>query len=544
MKKIKLLLLALSALVLMPTTLSAQEAASCGSGVFVISAYYSPVPGQARYATGSYEADIRLNGGGVTTASGTKVDSVSSPFVAAPPCMPFGTQLEIENLGSHTVLDRGGAIKGNRLDIWMGYGDVGLANALTWGKRSVYVSVNGATGNNSTFSFNIGKKSLKTYQVNTSQDPFVFLRELGFGDEGEDVARLQQILKDLHYYKFAVTGVYDTNTKLSVEQFNKDNGVLESSALAQTGRFGSRSSSQLREAIVQNREKYMNGMPSRNLGRGSKGEDVKRLQEFLYGLGLLSNVTGVYDADTVKAVIAFQVSEKIILNAQDQGAGYFGPSTQIAFDKVALSLENAITTKTEDVPFNDVLLTSISVAEMLTDSLQEGSASEQVRLLQQTLRDLNFLNIEPSGYFGPITAHAVFKFQQKIGLVKTKADDSAGFVGPATRNALNKYINSKASLAGSIKSSVDVNEIELTSDSSEFEFSTDMKIGTTHPEVSVLQKFLKDKGYFKGHLFTDYFGPMTSSALVLYKIDNKLDEVENSGFVFDLVTRSFINSQL
>lgn len=31
---------------------------------FVVTAYYSPLPDQARYLRGSYEADIRLNGNG------------------------------------------------------------------------------------------------------------------------------------------------------------------------------------------------------------------------------------------------------------------------------------------------------------------------------------------------------------------------------------------------------------------------------------------------------------------------------------------------
>ena len=89
-----------------------KASSDCSTGQYVISAYYSPVPGQSRYATGTYEGDIRLNGGGVTTASGTKVATAGGPFVAAPPCMPFGTSLVIEGLGTHQVLDRGGAREG------------------------------------------------------------------------------------------------------------------------------------------------------------------------------------------------------------------------------------------------------------------------------------------------------------------------------------------------------------------------------------------------------------------------------------------------
>ena len=40
---------------------------------FKISAYYSPLPCQNKYATGSYQGDIRLNGSGVNSADGTPV---------------------------------------------------------------------------------------------------------------------------------------------------------------------------------------------------------------------------------------------------------------------------------------------------------------------------------------------------------------------------------------------------------------------------------------------------------------------------------------
>ena len=45
---------------------------------FTISAYYSPLPDQSRYVTGSYEGDIRLNGSGVRSADGTALRAVCS----------------------------------------------------------------------------------------------------------------------------------------------------------------------------------------------------------------------------------------------------------------------------------------------------------------------------------------------------------------------------------------------------------------------------------------------------------------------------------
>ena len=117
---------------------------------FAITAYYSPLPCQDRYVTGSYEGDIRLNGSGVNSADGTPV---YPGMIAAPKNYAFGTKMYIPGIGIVAVHDRGGAIvtAGNRgqyhdrLDIWMGYGDPGLQRALEWGKRTVDVTVYGIT---------------------------------------------------------------------------------------------------------------------------------------------------------------------------------------------------------------------------------------------------------------------------------------------------------------------------------------------------------------------------------------------------------------
>ncbi len=68
------------------------------------------------------------------TASGTK--ATAGRTVAAPAKFAFGTKL---NIGGHvyTVEDRGGAIKGNRIDIYVG----SHSQALQWGVRYLPVSV-------------------------------------------------------------------------------------------------------------------------------------------------------------------------------------------------------------------------------------------------------------------------------------------------------------------------------------------------------------------------------------------------------------------
>lgn len=51
------------------------------------------------------------------TASGIKVQEKRT--IACPPNFPFGAKLEIEGMGIYTCEDRGGAIKGNHIDIYV-----------------------------------------------------------------------------------------------------------------------------------------------------------------------------------------------------------------------------------------------------------------------------------------------------------------------------------------------------------------------------------------------------------------------------------------
>ena len=91
----------------------------------LVTGYYSPLPDQEYYATGSYWGDIKLNGRGILAYDETPV---YLGMAAGPPSMGIGTKVIIRELEEfempviYTVHDRGSAIKGNRLDIWMGFG--------------------------------------------------------------------------------------------------------------------------------------------------------------------------------------------------------------------------------------------------------------------------------------------------------------------------------------------------------------------------------------------------------------------------------------
>ena len=68
------------------------------------------------------------------TASGTRVHRGT---MACPPQYPFGTKIEIENVGTFICEDRGGAIKGNHFDMWF----TSRGAALSWGKRTLVATI-------------------------------------------------------------------------------------------------------------------------------------------------------------------------------------------------------------------------------------------------------------------------------------------------------------------------------------------------------------------------------------------------------------------
>jgi len=79
------------------------------------------------------------------TASGLPVTHNEGRFVAADTrVLPFGTHVRIAGYGQGLavpVIDRGGAIKGNKLDVYFPTHD----EALQWGRRWVLVTVNAST---------------------------------------------------------------------------------------------------------------------------------------------------------------------------------------------------------------------------------------------------------------------------------------------------------------------------------------------------------------------------------------------------------------
>lgn len=224
---------------------------------FIISAYYSPLPDQEYYVRGSYFEDVKLNGRGVRGADGS---DVYPGMIAAPKKYPYGTKMKIPGIGTVAVHDRGRDIVQageqnylyDRLDIWMGYGDVGLRRALQWGKRFVEVIVYGIDDNlKETIALEnysekektkatavLASATFETEAEKRARQEQFFINNLQPGDKGEDVRKLQLELARINLLGVEPTGVYGKITSHAVFKFQQINGILKREDDDGAGAFG------------------------------------------------------------------------------------------------------------------------------------------------------------------------------------------------------------------------------------------------------------------------------------------------------------------
>lgn len=427
---------------------------------FVISAYYSPLQGQERYVTGSYEKDIRLNGRGTNGADGTEV---YPGMIAAPPNMPFGTKMEIPGIGVVAVHDRGGAIKSSdengtnysRLDVWMGFGDSGLTRALNWGVRKVTVTVYGIDADKKEEVYLEGYSEAERFIRNTIFAPQVFTEDLWYGAQGAEISKLQTYLERLGYYNGEISGIYDDATVDAVFAFQRDQGIVFFYSDMGAGHVGVQTRQALDQKIANLNEEAQK-LFAKTFGAGTTGEDVTLMQKTLQELGYFTKEpNGVYDDDTVTAVYTFQIENEIIKTQNDQGAGYFGPRTSALLASKIQTPQNQnekekAVTEAKGVRIMENYSDLMEKPHLFTQTLSLGDANNEVTALQEELQKLGYLRIAPTGTYGEVTEHAVFKLQQATGILKNKTDQGAGVVGPSTRAYLNDIIAKRITMKGQI----------------------------------------------------------------------------------------------
>lgn len=418
-------LLGLLAVVIAPAL---AESVPMESRKLLVTAYYSPLPNQDFYIRGSYEADIRLNGRGTNGADGTEV---YVGMLAAPKTYPFGTRVNIPGLGVGEVHDRGGAILAgkdyDRIDVWMGRGEEGLARALNWGARIVEGEVY--------FTPHQVEQGL-SFQWVSSQLPDAFLQRLKNNSVKTSTTTVQSVP--------AVSSEPEPTVQDEVLT-EKENKELE--------------------RLEQNRTVLAAG-----IGKDASGPEVENLQRMLWDLGYYhGEITGNYDDVTVEAVFRFQIEYGVLNSEWDKGAGYFGKKTleallSAAQDKIEVlagypkevqvwvpakkilpEIANLkapeVAVERETLNFAETIMNKKSVQQvrLSTELNFEDKGDEVVKLQNFLISGGQLAEGLNTSYFGRQTEEAVLKFQMEQGIVDGSNGPGAGRVGPSTLAVINSF---------------------------------------------------------------------------------------------------------
>lgn len=394
----------------------------------VITAYYSPLPGQCCYVKGSYAADMILNGEGHHAADGT---AVYAGMVAAPPSYPFGTRIALPGIGTVSVHDRGGAIQewtdAHRLDLWVGHGEEGLARALAFGVQRVRATVYPVGSAQPSASIDLARLPsppaiLRAY---AGGDTTLLDLQARAGQKTASVQMLQEKLAALGFFSDTATGQYGPATQAALRSFYEDMRVEESSqeltlhgaALIEAA-YARRTAADPVPLVVE---------PGSSAARIASAQRTMRFLGFYKG-----RTSGVYDESFHAAVLAFQKHAMVVASDATPGAGRIGPQTRKAI-MLAWRAAHARRGANRLLALRKIDQLIAEKDYDLSTFLGRGDRGQDVRRLQNFLADRGFLGRENiNGTFGAHTEQALIAYQLRRGIIAAQGDPGAGFAGPAT----------------------------------------------------------------------------------------------------------------
>lgn len=239
--------------------------------------------------------------------------------------------------------------------------------------------------------------------------------ELKNGSEGEAVTALQSALAELGYMEEEdVDGKFGSKTEDALKVFQKRNGFTQDGIASQDLQL------KLYEDTPKDTRgyrQYVRTVPpvaGAVIREKSKGEPVTKLQTRLKELGYYEGeITGVCDENTVAAIKLFEGKHGLVadgeMNAADQ---------QVLYGATAMAASVIVTPSPTPTP------------KPPTKTLRPGDKDEEVKLLQQRLKDLGYYTGNITGVYNTATTEAVKAFQKKSSL------EQDGILGPITRTVL------------------------------------------------------------------------------------------------------------
>ncbi len=236
-------------------------------------------------------------------------------------------------------------------------------------------------------------------------------RTLRYGMTGEDVKYTQQRLYTLGYYTGSRDGQFGSGMLTAVKEFQKKHNLTADGVIGADTRVVLFSSDALAKDETPEEDVAPSEpvVPDETLEWGDKGDEVTKLQTRLKELGYYTlQVDGQFGSGTYAALRAFQERNSLTVT---------GKADQATLSR--LYADDAI--KAEDEPAAEE--TTPPPSTIPTRTLRYGMSGEDVKLLQNRLIALGYLEGTADGSFGTSTLQAVRAFQTRHGLT---ADGVAG----------------------------------------------------------------------------------------------------------------------
>ena len=229
----------------------------------------------------------------------------------------------------------------------------------------------------------------------------IVFRPASPGDKGENVRLIQEKLITLGYLQSGASGNYLDQTKKAILNFQKDNG-LELTGIADELTLKKLAETRFRE-----------------IKPGENSKAVMELQTKLIDMGFLkTKATGLYRNQTIEAIKKFQTENNL------EATGIADIATQEAiYSFIKNNEEKDVINVTDGREYS-------SKDEEFKRTLTRASEGDDVKLVQNRLKELGFFDGPISGYYMNQTIAAVKRFQYFNGL------EQDGVCNEATWNSL------------------------------------------------------------------------------------------------------------
>ena len=295
---------------------------------------------------------------------------------------------------------------------------------------------------------------------------------LSLGASGENVKELQRQLRQTFYYSGTIDGIFGSTVDKAVKAFQASAGLYAD------GKVGKRTFDALysRTAGI-----FNGGIPVRSLNKGSRGYDVKVLQDKLISLNY--NLTyyqeGYFDDVTEAAVKSFQSKNGLKVTGQYDSTLrlYLWPSKVTKEEDDAEKYEGTL-----DDPY-------------VGRTLRLHSYGEDVKSAQMRMLAAGYMTGKADGIFGALTKAGVIRVQKAFGL---KPD---GVIGPKTWEAI-KSLN----VATAEQTVVDYKDTAVGA------YNRTLRVGSSGTDVKKLQQALITLGYDPGKV-DGIYGVKTRAAV-------------------------------